>query len=97
MTLLGLLTKHLPLRGVEMTTYNFTQDLTTQHFDIKVDTENHYGYFEHLYYGDEMCGGLWFDSATGKKLLDYDGVFELPSEVLTTLKAAGYDVSDAED
>lgn len=35
--------------------------------------------------------GLWFN---GKELVDYDGVFSLPREVVTMLKDAGYVVSE---
>jgi hypothetical protein len=38
-------------------------------------------------------GGLWFK---GKELIEYDGVFSLPSAILDKLKELGYDVSYAE-
>lgn len=83
--------------GVDMSEYVFTQKLDTKFFEILIDQAARYGYFEHIHYGDEMCGGLWFDQETGKTLQDYDGVAELPKEVITSLKGAGYDVSDLED
>lgn len=52
------------------------------------------GYFEHHVYGDERGGGLWFER---KELIDYDGMSYLPKQVMEALKAAGYDVSWAED
>ena len=50
------------------------------------------GYFEHDVYGDELGGGLWFE---GKKLVDYDGVYSLPDEVIEGLEKLGYDASYA--
>lgn len=70
-------------------TYHYNIDLSTENYEVKVDTEDHYGYFEHHRLGDESAGGLWF---AGRKLIDYDGVFELPAEVKLTLRAAGYNV-----
>ena len=35
--------------------------------------------------------GLWFD---GKDLVDYDGVFALPDEVIEMLEDAGYNVDE---
>lgn len=44
--------------------------------------------------GDEWYaeGGLWFE---GKELVDYDGVFALPAEIINILEKAGYDCSYA--
>jgi len=36
-------------------------------------------------------GGLWFE---GKELTDYDGVFELPTEIINILEKAGYDCDE---
>lgn len=68
-------------------TYVYDLDLSTKHYEIKVSTNDHYGYFEHHELGDESAGGLWF---ADKELIDYDGVFELPKEVAEALKARGY-------
>lgn len=35
--------------------------------------------------------GLWFD---GRKLVDYDGVFYLPKEVMTLLNKEGYNTTE---
>jgi hypothetical protein len=44
-------------------------------------SDNEYEYAE---------GGLWFESTNnGTKLTDYDGVFNLPKEVVVMLKALG--------
>lgn len=51
----------------------------------KEDTTNETGYFN--------TGGLWWKD---KKLIDYDGVFELPLPVKEALKSLGYDISECE-
>jgi len=63
--------------------YNFNLKLGTQNFTVDIDVKKKYGYFEHDTLGDECGGGLWFDNDL--KLEDYDGVFELPSEVKNIL------------
>lgn len=67
--------------------YNFTVILDTKNFEISIDPEAAYGYFEHNDLGDECGGGLWF---TGNDLYDYDGVFKLPAEVAQALRDHGY-------
>ena len=60
--------------------------------------EDNYGWFE---FYDEKSGGeqwyaeggLWFG---GLDLTDYDGVFSLPSFIMSYLKKKGFDVSYAE-
>lgn len=68
-------------------TYNYTQDLSTENFEIMIDPANDYGYFEHHKEGEDCAGGLWFEH---NELVDYDGVYELPEEVEDALHAAGY-------
>lgn len=69
--------------------YHYNKDLSNAEFEIKVDTESLYGYFEHNILGDNCGGGLWFETLEGGvlALIDYDGVFELPSEVRKALVA----------
>lgn len=45
------------------------------------------GYFEHDIQGEG--GGLWFE---GKSLVDYDGRFELPRDVVVAIRSLGYTV-----
>lgn len=74
-----------------------TIKLDTGDFQIEITPDTAHGFFEHYELGDGWGGGLWFD---GKRLTDYDGVFELPKEVTAALIAAGYDMSyvtDGED
>lgn len=70
-----------------MSEYNFTINIDTPNFEIRIDTEAQYGYFEHNELGDECGGGLWFDD---RLLLDYDGVYELPQEVQDALINASF-------
>jgi len=68
-------------------------NINTEHFEIEITGEH--GYFEHHTRGDSYAGGLWFND--DNQLIDYDGVYELPGEVIQALKAKGYDVSYAID
>mgnify|MGYP000002526644 CR=1 FL=1 len=58
-------------------------DLSTNKFEIHVNTETKYGWFEDKILGDENGGGLWFDE--DMKLKDYDGVYFLPTDVRNQL------------
>ena len=59
-------------------------------FEVVINPWDDFGYFEHEDYGDEWGGGLWFE---GKNLIDYDGVYELPSEVIAGIRELGYVVA----
>jgi hypothetical protein len=76
--------------------YNFNITITTDNFDVMVDTTALYGYFEHHRYGDELGGGLRFTTLTDGTLdlVDFDGVPSLPYEVVTALLDAGILVDD---
>ena len=63
--------------------YTFNVKMGTQNYTIEIDTKSKYGYFEHNEIGDESAGGLWFDEQM--QLVDYDGTFYLPTEVLNIL------------
>ncbi len=67
--------------------YSFNTQLGTQNYTIGIDVKAKYGYFEHDRLGDQSGGGLWFDKDL--VLQDYDGVFELPSEVKNILVMFG--------
>ena len=67
--------------------YNFTVKLGTQNFTISIDPKARYGCFEHDQLGEDRGGGLWFNKDF--MLEDYDGVFELPSEVKNILVKFG--------
>lgn len=63
--------------------YNFNIKMGTQNYTIEIDSKAKYGCFEHDQLGDESSGGLWFDN--NFNLIDYDGVYFLPSEVKNIL------------
>lgn len=77
-------------------TYNFNKRADTLHYEVLVDEASNYGYFEHHELGDESAGGLWFERLPDERLdlVDYDGVFKLPSEVIQALRCFGYQVDD---
>jgi len=74
-------------------TYNYNQVIDTRNFEICIDLNAKYGYFEHKLLGEDCAGGLWFDECMF--LQDYDGVYELPSEVIRELSSRSY--IDAEE
>ena len=49
------------------------------------------GYFEHEVEGDNCAGELLFD---GNELVDYDGVIELPKEVIQAIRDLGFYVGE---
>lgn len=61
--------------------YNFNQQAVVGLWDVRVDTEACYGYYENTNTGSG--GGLWFDKKEDGTLAlrDYDGMYELPSSV----------------
>lgn len=81
-----------------MTEYNFDTKLRQGKFDVQVDTDAAYGYFEHDELGDECGGGLWFQRVVNAEdpmnsqleLIDADGTYELPKEVIQALRDAGF-------
>lgn len=60
-------------------------------FELQFDPSEEYGWFEIYdtpsggtdFYGS---GGLWFN---GNELVDYDGVFSLPTQIITKLEGWG--------
>jgi hypothetical protein len=49
----------------------------TMNFEIRFRNKDR-AYFEHKELGEDCGGGLWFKD---KALVDYDGVYDLPTEV----------------
>jgi hypothetical protein len=60
---------------------------------IKSDTYGWFEFYDEETGGDEWYaeGGLWFDNKT---VTDYDGVFSLPSFVISKLEELGYDCEE---
>lgn len=81
--------------------YNFDKVAKVRKWEVKIDSAANYGSFEHDDFGEG--GGLWFevsDQSTqgdaGRKLvlIDYDGVYELPKDVIEAIRSLGYIVED---
>lgn len=70
--------------------------VVTPSFTITVWPWTMRGYFEHHEHGDNCGGGLWFarDELGALTLVDYDGIFELPREVWSTLEEMNIVVED---
>lgn len=71
------------------------QDSVQLQINIGINEHNH-GYFEFFdveTQGDEWYaeGGLWLD---GKRVIQYDGVFALPTCITEKLEELGYDCSE---
>ena len=66
-------------------------NIQTKSFEIMFQTAD-YAYFEHNKMGDDYAGGLWFEN---KSLIDYDGVYELPNEIIKALIENGYNMDEA--
>ena len=64
----------------------------TDNFTVEIFDETPLrGYFEHEVLGDNCAGELLFE---GKNLIDYDGVFELPKEVIWAVRKLGFHVGE---
>lgn len=83
-----------------MSDYNFSVVIQTLDYEIKIDPSASYGYFEHQLGGE---GGLWFQMTENEEgfrqmeLIDYDGVYQLPTQVAYALRKAGYLVDETFD
>lgn len=80
-----------------MSGYNFNKKATVGNWVVEVDTEAKYGCFENQKTGNG--GGLWFQKQddTGElELIDYDGVYELPTCVAKALREQ-MDINLSED
>lgn len=65
-------------------------------YEVRVDSNALYGYFEYIGNANWECGGgLWFerDDKGRLVLMDYDGVGVLPSRVVEVLRDGGVDIS----
>jgi len=72
---------------------NHEYTLTTKvgKWEVHISPSTNYGFFEHIELGEG--GGLWFK---GGALVDYDGVFELPSGVEAAIQELGYRLEGGE-
>lgn len=65
-----------------MSSHNFNKKITEGSWEVAVDEEAKYGYYEHQLSGSG--GGLWFGKQedTGElELVDFDGLGVLPANV----------------
>ena len=67
--------------------YNFDKKEQVGDWLVEVDTAKQYGYFENQEHGGE--GGLWFKD---NELVDYDGVYEIPKQVIMALQSMNLNV-----
>ena len=67
-----------------------TTNLDTENFEIRIREDLGTGYFEHNEYGENVGGSLTFH---GRYLRDFDGVYDLPTEVRDQLNQNGFPVS----
>jgi len=68
--------------------------MKSKHYEIYPTEDPNVYYFEHNVWGDLKAGKLWFEKGT---LIDYDGVWELPLEVVDLMEKDGWDMSYAMD
>jgi len=71
---------------------NYGKKIQIDKFEIQIDSEKQYGFFEHDEYGEELGGGLWFKN---DELIDCDGVYSLPKEVIKGIEDLGYKVEES--
>lgn len=64
----------------------------TKNYYGEITPDTHCGWFDHEEYGEECGGGLWFDN--NMNLTDYDGVIELPKEVVQAIRDLGFYVGE---
>lgn len=65
--------------------HNYTLRAKEGKWEVVISPTTDYGYFEHDIHGEG--GGLWFEK---KRLIDADGTFEVPKDVIKALRSLGY-------
>ncbi len=70
--------------------------ITTKNFEIKIHVNRESGSFEHLTRGEYVGGELVFKNNFNgdDELVDYDGVYELPREVVEVLEAEDFIIKE---
>lgn len=64
-------------------------ELNSFHGQLWQEGKDWEGWFEHSELGDECGGGLWFEGMT---LVDYDGVYSLPEDVIDACEMLGFNM-----
>jgi hypothetical protein len=72
--------------------YNYDKKTQVGKWSVEIDSARQYGFFEHDDYGEG--GGLWF---VDSMLVDYDGVYELPTNVIKGIEDLGFNADYAKD
>lgn len=75
--------------------YNYSVVIKTLDYEIGIDPDHNYGYFEHQGLGG--AGSLWFTTNTDMQetfLANFDGMFMLPIQVADALRTNGYIVDE---
>ncbi len=72
-------------KEVTKMTYNFDHKIVVGKYQVQIDSNAQYGFFENVVDGGE--GGLWF---TDNELVDYDGYYELPESVIVAIGQLGF-------
>jgi hypothetical protein len=72
--------------------YTFDKKTKVGKWSVEIDSQKQYGFFEHDDYGEG--GGLWF---VDSMLVDYDGVYELPNNVIKGIEDLGFNADYAKD
>jgi hypothetical protein len=75
--------------------YNFNKKATVGKWEVSVDEKAMYGCTENVNSGNG--GGLWFEKQEGSdelSLRDYDGLYELPTDVVKALRQMDINVSE---
>ena len=63
------------------TNHNMAQEAQVGNWKVFVSPSTNYGYFENQVSG--TSGGIWFE---GRMVTEYDGVYELPANVIMALQ-----------
>jgi len=72
--------------------YNFNKRAQVRKWEVFIDSQEQYGYFEHEDYGEG--GSLKFEN---NELVDYDGVYSLPKSVIKAIEDCGFNADYAKD
>lgn len=72
--------------------YTFNKKITVGKWDIEIDTQAQYGYTQDN--NGDFDIGLWF---TDNALVDYDGCYTLPAQVIKGIEELGLNADYAKD
>ena len=66
--------------------------IRTANFEIIIDRDRTRGSFEHHIFGEDQGGELLFENNFGglDELIDFDGMYDLPQEIIDALEVDGF-------